>query len=101
MNKIILKRMEVMIVKYIERSILFLLFACCNFYFYSSFYTQYHIYFWYPLILIIGNLFKYLGIITLMIPIFEFINLKRTQKENEQIKERNQKNNRTRKRKSY
>lgn len=98
MNKYILKRMEAMIVKHVRLSILFLLIACSFYFLHAEFFNQYNFYAWYCnfyawywLLLVAGKLFEYLGIIILATPIFEFVNLRRELKKNEQAKKRNQK----------
>ncbi|OYR98287.1 hypothetical protein CBF61_00705 [Lactobacillus taiwanensis] len=91
MNKYILKRMEAMIIKHVRLSILFLLIACSFYFLHAEFFNQYNFYSWYWLLLVAGKLFEYLGIIILATPIFEFVNLRRELKKNEQAKKRNQK----------
>lgn len=90
MNRYILKRMEAMIVKHVRLSILFLLIACSFYFLHAEFFNQYNFYAWYWLLLVAGKLFEYLGIIILATPIFEFVNLRREIKKNEQAKKRNQ-----------
>ena len=80
MNKRVLKRMEKMIVNHWRLSILFLLLASIFFFVNSQLLKEG---------IVVGKMFEYLGFMMIVIPIFEFINLRRDELKNVQIKKRN------------
>lgn len=78
MNKRVLKRMEKMIVNHWRLSILFF-----------QLLKEGIINTWTQTLIVVGKMFEYLGFMMIVIPIFEFINLRRDELKNVQVKKRN------------
>lgn len=91
MNKRVLKRMEKMIVNHWRLSILFLLLASIFFFVNSQLLKEGIINTWTQTLIVVGKIFEYLAFMMIAIPIFEFINLRRDELKNVQVKKRNQK----------
>lgn len=89
MNKRVLKRMEKMILNHWRLSILFLLLASVFFFVNSQLLKDGIINTWTQTLIIVGKIFEYLGFMIIATPIFEFINLRRTELKNVQVKKRN------------
>ncbi len=89
MNKRVLKRMEKMIVNHWRLSILFLLLASIFFFVNSQLSQDGIINTWAQTLVLAGKILEYLGLIMIAIPIFEFINLRRDELKNVQVKKRN------------
>lgn len=89
MNKRVLKRMEKMIVNHWRLSILFLLLASIFFFVNSQLSKDRIINTWAQTLVLAGKILEYLGFIMIAIPIFEFINLRRDELKNVQVKKRN------------
>ncbi|TGY25857.1 hypothetical protein E5350_08490 [Lactobacillus johnsonii] len=89
MNKRVLKRMEKMILNHWRLSILFLLLASIFFFVNSQLLKDGIINTWTQTLIIVGKIFEYLGFMIIATPIFEFINLRRTELKNVQVKKRN------------
>ncbi|PAB56872.1 hypothetical protein A3Q05_02360 [Lactobacillus johnsonii] len=89
MNKRVLKRMEMMIVNHWRLSILFLLLASIFFFVNSQLLKEGIINTWTQTLIVVGKIFEYLGFMMIAIPIFEFINLRRDELKNVQVKKRN------------
>lgn len=89
MNKRVLKRMEKMILNHWRLSILFLLLASIFFFVNSQLLKDGIINTWTQTLIIVGKIFEYLGFVIIATPIFEFINLRRTELKNVQVKKRN------------
>ncbi|TWU79357.1 hypothetical protein DLD91_01942 [Lactobacillus johnsonii] len=89
MNKRVLKRMEKMIVNHWRLSILFLLLASIFFFVNSQLSKDGIINTWAQTLVLAGKILEYLGFIMIAIPIFEFINLRRDELKNVQVKKRN------------
>ncbi len=86
MNKRVLKRMEKMILNHWRLSILFLLLASIFFFVNSQLLKDGIINTWTQTLIIVGKIFEYLGFMIIATPIFEFINLRRTELKNVQVK---------------
>lgn len=89
MNKRVLKRMEKMILNHWRLSILFLLLASIFFFVNSQLLKDGIINTWTQTLIIVGKIFEYLGFMIIATPIFEFINLRKTELKNVQVKKRN------------
>lgn len=89
MNKRVLKRMEKMILNHWRLSILFLLLASIFLFVNSQLLKDGIINTWTQTLIIVGKIFEYLGFVIIATPIFEFINLRRTELKNVQVKKRN------------
>lgn len=89
MNKRVLKRMKKMILNHWRLSILFLLLASIFFFVNSQLLKDGIINTWTQTLIIVGKIFEYLGFMIIATPIFEFINLRRTELKNVQVKKRN------------
>ncbi|WP_237577526.1 hypothetical protein [Lactobacillus johnsonii] len=81
--------MEKMIVNHWRLSILFLLLASIFFFVNSQLSKDGIINTWAQTLVLAGKILEYLGFIMIAIPIFEFINLRRDELKNVQVKKRN------------